>query len=126
MNEKSLITGYDKYNYCDKFMERAKHNLEFMNIAFNLSFDPKIKEKLGIDEEFHAYVSCLAKIGYKSDNHFATIYALEYFFMHKQKLLEKEYIKILEKAKLEKEYIERLFAAKTDRETAQLLGDISE
>ena len=67
---------------------------------------------------YMAALSALAKVGYRSKNHTATIIALETFFVNK-KLLELEYLEMLEKAQLEKEQIEQLKLARERREIAQ-------
>jgi len=121
------------------FLEKARHNLVFANAAYRLSEDRQTKAAAGIDPAFaaydwtviaayysmyHAALSCLAKIGFKSENHAATAMAMEYFFVHKQKKLEKEYADLLEKAKdLEEQYVKMIWRVKEKRETAQYQVD---
>lgn len=60
----------------------------------------------------------LAKIGYKSKNHAATLLVLEELFV-KKKMLDQETLAILKKAMLHKEEIEKLSDARHKREIAQ-------
>ncbi|MFQ5891708.1 MAG: HEPN domain-containing protein [Candidatus Methanofastidiosia archaeon] len=107
-----------------------------MNVIYNLSESKDAKSLLKIDPDFsvydwviisgyysmyHAVLACLARFGYKSDNHTATMFALEYFFVNKG-LLEKEYLEMLKKVRnLEKQYIKMVWRVKERRETAQSL-----
>jgi len=67
---------------------------------------------------YMAALATLAKIGYRSKNHTATVLALETFFV-KKKLLEARYLEMLEKARLQKEQVEQLKLARERREIAQ-------
>lgn len=68
---------------------------------------------------YHSALAALASVGYKSDNHTATIFALEVFFVRKN-LLEKEFLEKLKQAReLEEEYVQKLRRARKQRETAQ-------
>lgn len=103
-----------------------------MQIDFKVSSDDEIQKVLGISNfteydwviikgyysMYHAALACLARLGFKSENHNATLLALELYFVHSGKLEEK-YVKILEKARLEKEYVEKLREAKQERVIAQ-------
>ncbi|MBS3060502.1 MAG: HEPN domain-containing protein [DPANN group archaeon] len=116
------------------FMEKARHNLLFSDAARGLSNKEDAKKILGLPEDFsafdwvvitayyamyHSALAALASIGYKSDNHTATIIALEVFFVRK-KLLEKEFLEKLKQAReLEEEYVQKLRYARRQRETAQ-------
>src|SRR3989338_6787495 len=116
------------------FMEKARHNLLFSDAARGLSNKEDAKKILGLPEDFsafdwivitsyyamyHSALAALASISYKSDNHTATIVALEVFFV-KKNLLEKEFLDKLKQAReLEEEYVQKLRHAKRQRETAQ-------
>src|SRR3989344_1924624 len=93
-----------------------------------------IKKVIGEKDEFQCYdwvinasyysmyqaaLGLLAKIGYKSEDHSATIDALHYFFVL-EGFLEDYYVKELILAKkLEEEYIQELVKAKQERRTSQ-------
>jgi uncharacterized protein (UPF0332 family) len=116
------------------FMEKARHNLLFCTAAWSMSDKEDAKKILGLPEDFsafdwvvitayyamyHSALAALASIGYKSDNHTATIIALEVFFVRKN-LLEKEFLDKLKQAReLEEEYVQKLRHARRQRETAQ-------
>lgn len=116
------------------FMEKARHNLLFSTAACDLSNNEEAKKVLKLPEGFsafdwvvitayyvmyHSALAALASIGYKSDNHTATVIALEVYFV-KKNLLEKEFLDRLKQARgLEEEYVQKLRRARKQRETAQ-------
>jgi len=116
------------------YQAKARHNLETANIIWKISEEEKVKQAIDIGSYraydwviisayyamYHSALSVLAKIGYKSDNHEATILALEYYFVHQKKMLEKKYIKKLRSAReVEEKYIESFRAARRRRVAAQ-------
>ncbi|MBU1205111.1 MAG: HEPN domain-containing protein [Nanoarchaeota archaeon] len=115
-----------------KYLEKARNNLIAMQLDFKISSNDKIQKVLEISHfteydwvlikgyyaMYHAALACLAKLGFKSENHNATTLALELYFVHSGKLEEK-YVNILEKARLEKDYVEKLREAKQERIIAQ-------
>lgn len=119
------------------YLEKARNNLLAMQIDYKITDDENVKKLLNISgfkqydwvvvkgyyAMYMACLACLAKLGLKSENHSATISALEFYFV-KRGRLEAEYIRLIENASLEQEYIESLRGAKDDRISAQY--DISE
>jgi uncharacterized protein (UPF0332 family) len=119
----------------ENFLDKARHNLIFASATYSLSQNQTAKKAISLDPDFaafdwvvitgyyamyHASQGCLAKLGYKCENHTATIIAMEYFFVHRDKLLEKEYIEMFEKVMtMEEQYIQMLWKVKQRRETAQ-------
>jgi len=67
---------------------------------------------------YSAAISLLAKIGYRSKNHTATLCVLEEFFVKKKKLDENALI-LFKSAMFHKEEIEKLSDARNKREIAQ-------
>ncbi len=67
---------------------------------------------------YMAALSVLAKLGYKSKNHSATIVVLEELFV-KKSMLERKYLEILKNIKIKKEEIEQLEMVRNRREVAQ-------
>jgi len=115
------------------YLLKAKNNLATANILFSLQSNQKVREILSIPMNYSSddwviitsyyamyagALSLLAKIGYKSSNHSATILALEKFYVEKQ-LIEREFLSMLNYAKITKEEIQELTAAKDNREIAQ-------
>jgi len=121
--EKVLAEGY---------LRKARNNIISMQIDYAVSENEKVKKLLNISE-FKEYdwvivkgyysmymvsLACLAKLGLKSENHNATISAIEFYFVDKG-ILEKDYLEILKNVSLEKEYIDSLKGAKDERIIAQ-------
>ncbi len=116
------------------YLAKADHNFMVSSILLKLGDNEEAKKVLNIPRDFsafdwivitayyamyHSALAALASIGYKSDNHTATIIALEVFFV-KKNLLEKEFLDKLKQAReLEEEYVQKLRHARRQRETAQ-------
>jgi len=118
-----------------KYLDRAYKNLELMNIVSELSTNKEAQKALKLSEDYSndewviitsyysmysAALALLAKIGYKSNIHTSTIWAIEKFFVEK-KLIGSEYLAFLNHAKnqISKNDIDALSKGKEDRETAQ-------
>ena len=116
-----------------EYMKKAKNNLLTMRILSEIQNNRKARDLLKIPSDYSSdewvvvagyyamYASALAliaKIGYKSKNHTATIILLEEFFI-KKKLMSKEDIELLRKAIIQKAEIEKLSEARHKREIAQ-------
>ena len=116
------------------FLNKAKHNLRVALALLQISENNEVKKLTGEKENFQCYdwvinasyysmyqsaLGLLAKIGYKSEDHSATIDALYYFFVL-EGFLEDYYVKDLILAKkLEGEYIQELIKAKQERRASQ-------
>ena len=130
INKKLLRKDETIKDLANNYMEKAKSNIITMELLSKVTnFRDILKLPLDYDPDewvvitayysmYIASLSVLAKLGYKSKNHSATSKALEEFFV-KKKLLEKEYLEILEKIKIKKEEIEELNKVKDRREIAQ-------
>ncbi len=122
------------------YLEKARHNLVTTRALWALSENENAKKEIGLSSDYegydwvvvssyysmyHAALSAIANIGFKSNNHMATIYLLHYHFVLKGKL-EKRYVDYLEKARIiEEKYIVMIKRAKRTRETAQYSVDKS-
>ena len=116
------------------YLAKANHNFTVSSLLWTAGNTDEAKTALKLSAEFsacdwvaitayyamyHSALAALASIGYKSDNHTATIIALEVFFA-KRNLLEKEFLDKLKQARgLEEEYVQKLMRARRQRETAQ-------
>ena len=116
------------------FLNKAKHNLRVALALLQISENKKTKELVGEKEEFQCYdwvinasyysmyqcaLGLLAKIGYKSEDHNATMDSLYYFFVL-EGFLEDYYVKDLILAKkLEDNYVLELVKAKQERKASQ-------
>ena len=116
-----------------KYLEKAKSNLVTMQVLSELNLNKKARELLKIPQYYNsdewvvisgyysmysAALALVAKIGYRSKNHGATIALLEEFFI-KKRLISKEDLSLLENAILQKLEIEKLSEARHKREIAQ-------
>jgi uncharacterized protein (UPF0332 family) len=120
-------------NLSRKYLQKARNNLVTMSLLSEINTSKKARDLLKIPSDYNCdewvvitgyyamYSSALAliaKIGYKSKNHAATIILLEEFFI-KKKLMSKEDISLLKNAIIQKSEIEKLSEAKHKREIAQ-------
>jgi uncharacterized protein (UPF0332 family) len=117
----------------NKFLQKARNNLVTMSILSDLNDNKKAREVLKIPADYDpnewvvicgyyamyaSALSLLAKIGYRSKNHTATLLILEECFV-KKKLLDENSMHLLRNAFLQKEEVEKLSDARQKREIAQ-------
>jgi uncharacterized protein (UPF0332 family) len=114
------------------YLRKARNNIIAMQVDYKVSENEEVKKLINISgfkeydwvvvkgyyAMYMASLACLAKLDLKSENHNATIFALEFYFVEKGKL-ERNYLEILKNVFLEKEYVDSLKGAKDDRITAQ-------
>ena len=120
-------------NLAGKFMEKARTNLITMNLLLELNKNKKVRKLLNLSENYDSsewavisgyyamYSSALAliaKIGFKSKTHTATISILEEFYVKKD-LLHKDDLSLISHASLKKEELEQISEARHKREIAQ-------
>lgn len=102
---------------------------------FKISKQEELRKILALASDFEAYdwviivsyysiyvsaLAALARLGFKSKSHAATIVVLEQYYVYQQKNLEAKHIKQLTKAyALSEDLINKLIQTKTRRETAQ-------
>ncbi|MBS3076615.1 hypothetical protein J4481_02655 [Candidatus Pacearchaeota archaeon] len=116
----------------ESYLEKARYNLETLDILNKIN-NQKIKELLKISQNYEAQewivitgyyamysaaLSLIAKIGFRSKNHSATIAILEEYFV-KRKILDEETYLLLKNASLKKEEVQELSEARQKREIAQ-------
>jgi len=116
------------------YINKARHNLLTANLMNNISENVQIKHTLSMPDDYVAYdwvivagyyamfhmaTALLGVVEIRARSHESLINALEYQFVHKQNLLETEFIKnIFEAKNLEEKYINRMWAAKSKRTVA--------
>lgn len=113
-----------------KHINKALSNLEFANFILS-EHDESIKEKLPgksfydwcitiyYYSIYHAALALLARIGYDSKSHIATIAAITLFYYHQENVLGKDDIEFLiENSTIEKEDVEIVIGSKSLREKA--------
>jgi uncharacterized protein (UPF0332 family) len=113
-----------------KHINKAISNLELANYLLeehNFSIKEKLPNRKYYDwcitiyyySIYHTSLALLAKLGYKSNSHFATLTAVTLFYFHKDNILKKEDINfILEKIYLDKNEIDFVIESKGLREKA--------
>lgn len=116
----------------ESYLRKARNNIIAMQVDYEVSENEEVKKLINISgfkeydwvvvkgyyAMYMASLACLAKLGLKSENHNATISAIEFYFVEKGKL-ERNYLEILKNVSLEKGYVDSLKGAKDDRITAQ-------
>ena len=115
-----------------RYLDKAKNNLTTMQILSELN-RTKLRGQLEIPLDYDpnewvvicgyyamytASLALLAKIGFRSKNHSATISILEEYFI-KRKLLDEKDLLLIKNAHFQKEEIEKLSDARQKREIAQ-------
>ena len=128
-----LIKDESVKRLANEYLSKAKNNLITLKILDEFQNDKPFRKKLNIPEDYSTYewvvitgyyamytaaISLLAKIGYRSKNHTATLYVLEEFFV-KKKILDEDILMLLKSAMFHKEEIEKLSDARHKREIAQ-------
>ena len=110
-----------------RHLEKANHNLDFANLVAGLH-GTIIKERFAKQTFYdwatiayyyaiyHSALALLAKAGYKSNSHMATLCGIILHYYHKNKILEKKHIEIL--SHIKKENIRQFIEAQSLRERA--------
>ncbi len=134
--QKEQLLKNDEYIKLEKpFLKKARKNFTVANLMFKISEQDEFKRTLALSDDFETYewvivvsyyamyvsaLAALAKLGFKSKSHVATISVLERYYVHKQKNLEAKHVQQLTKAYvLSEDLIDKLIQTKTKRETAQ-------
>lgn len=132
---KEQLLKKQEYTKLEKpFLIKARKNYTLANIMFKISEQNNFKKALALPESFETYewviivsyysmymsaLAALAKLGFKSKSHAATIAVLERHCVRKDKL-EAKHVNTLSKAyALSENLITKLIKNKTRRETAQ-------
>ena len=130
-----LIKDETVKNLAQKYLEKAYRNLEMMNIISQLSTNKDAQKALKLPEYYSndewiiitsyysmysSALALLAKIGYKSDVHTSTIWAIKKFFVEKE-IIGEEYLAMLNnlKSHIGKHDVDALSKGKENREIAQ-------
>lgn len=117
----------------NEYLAKAKNNLITLRILDQIQEDRGFRKKYSIPANYATYewvvisgyyamytaaLSLLAKIGYRSKNHTATLCVLDELFV-KKKILNEDALILLKSAMFHKEEIEKLSDARHSREIAQ-------
>ena len=134
--KKEQLFKSDEYKRLEKpFLAKSRKNFTVANLLFKVSEQEDVRKMLNLASDFEVYdwaiivsyysmyvsaLAALARQGFKSKSHTATIIVLEYYNIHQHKNLEVKHIQQLTKAyTLSEDLINKLIQTKTKRETAQ-------
>ncbi len=134
--QKEQLLKREEFTVLEKpFLKKARKNFTVANLMFKISKQDEFKKILALSQDFETFewvivvsyysmyvsaLAALAKIGFKSKSHAATIAAPEYYYVHQQKNLEVKHLNQLAKAYvLSGDLIDKFIQTKTKRETAQ-------
>lgn len=123
------------------FLGKSRKNFTVANLLFKISEQEGIRKLLNLASDFETYdwviivsyyamytsaLAALAKLGFKSKSHAATITVLENYYVPKEKdknkgiaLEQKDIHKLVKAHALSEQLITKLIQTKTKRETAQ-------
>lgn len=135
LKKEQLLKNQDNAKLEKPFLAKARKNFTVANMLFNISEHEETKKLLDLAHGFEMFdwvnvvsyysmyasaLAALAKLGFKSKSHAATIAVLEYYYVQNGKSLEAKHIQKLTKAySVSEELITKLIQTKTKRETAQ-------
>ena len=133
MKKGVLIKDKSVEKLANIYLIKAKNNLTTLKLLSEIQSNKIFREKLNLPENYSAYewititgyyamytsaLALLAKIGFRSKNHAATLFALEEYFV-KDKILDENSFLLIKNALLQKQELEKLSDAKHKREIAQ-------
>jgi uncharacterized protein (UPF0332 family) len=116
-----------------KYLQKAKSNLVTMRLLSEINVNKKARDLLNVPIDYNSdewvvvtgyyamysgALALLAKIGFKSKNHTATLQILEEYFV-KKNILDQESLLLLKNAVFQKEELEKISDARHKREIAQ-------
>ncbi len=135
LRKEQLLRNQEHIKLEKPFLTKARKNFTVANLMFKISEQDEFKKVLALSQDFETYewvivvsyysmyvsaLAALARLGFKSKSHAATIVVLEHYYVHQQKNLEAKHIQQLTKAyTLSEDLINKLIQTKTKRETAQ-------
>mgnify|MGYP001573804718 CR=1 FL=1 len=138
--KKGQMLKSDEFRKLEKsYLSKARKNFTVANLMNNISDKKELREMLNLTSDFEMYdwviivsyyamytsaLSALAKLGFKSKSHVATIAVLELNYVTEQNkngkgLEEKDIHKLTKAYTLSEQLIIKLMETKTKRETAQ-------
>ena len=128
-----LVKDKNAVSLSERYLEKARNNLLTMGVLSEIQQNKEAREVLKIPKEYNsdewvvicgyyamysAALALLAKTGFRSKNHAATLAVLEEYFVKKKHLDNKD-LSLIKDAKLQKEEIEKVSEARHKREIAQ-------
>ena len=134
--KKERLMRSEEYLKLEKpFLAKSRKNFGIANLLMGISDKEELKKTIGLTSDFEIYdwvivvayysmyasaLAALAKLGFKSRSHAATLAVLEYNYVHQQNCLKIRHMERLSVAyALSEELVSKLIRTKTRRETAQ-------
>ena len=139
LKRKQLLQD-DEHKKLEKaFLAKSRKNFTVANLLFRISEQEEKRKLLSLASDFEMYdwaiivsyyamyasaLSALAKLGFKSKSHAATITVLEYYYVNEKSsdgksLEQKDLHKLVKAYTISEQLITKLIQTKTKRETAQ-------
>jgi len=134
LKKDQLSTDQEHKKLEKPFLVKSRKNFAIANLMFRISEQEETRKLLGLASDFDMYdwtivisyyamytssLSALARLGYKSKSHAATIAVLEINFLEGKPLETKDIHKLIKACALSGQLITKLIQTKTKRETAQ-------
>jgi uncharacterized protein (UPF0332 family) len=139
---KGQILQEEEHKKLEKpFLAKSRKNFSVANLLFKISEQEDIRKLLNLTSDFEMYdwviivsyyamytsaLAALAKLGFKSKSHAATITVLEHHYIPEEKdknnnkaLEQKDLHKLVKAYAISEQLITKLIQTKTKRETAQ-------
>jgi len=140
--KKEQLFKKEEYKKLEKpFLTKSRKNFSVANVLFKISEQEGIRKLLNLASDFEMYdwtiivsyyamyasaLAALAKLGFKSKSHAATITVLEHYYIPEEKdksdvkaLEQKDIHKLVKACAISEQLITKLIQTKTKRETAQ-------
>jgi hypothetical protein len=102
LRKKQLLQKEEYTKFEKPFLKKSRKNFTVANLMFKISEQDKFKKNLALPQDFETYewviavsyyamyvsaLAALAKLGFKSKSHAATINVLEQYYVHQLKQL---------------------------------------
>jgi len=133
LEKRQIIKDKEAVRLSRKYLDKAKNNLFTTKILSEINTNKNVRDVLKVPKDYDsdewvvvcgyyamytAALALLAKIGFRSKNHAATVFVLEEYFVKKKQLRDEDLL-LIKHAQFQKEEIEKISEARQKREIAQ-------
>mgnify|MGYP001610862807 CR=1 FL=1 len=139
LSKEQLLKKQEYIKLEKPFLAKARKTFSVANLLFRITEHEDLRKLLNLASDFYMYdwviivsyyamyasaLSALAKLGFKSKSHAATITVLEYYYVNEKSsdgksLEQKDLHKLVKAYTISEQLITKLIQTKTKRETAQ-------
>lgn len=139
LKKEQLLQGDEHKKLEKSFLTKSRKSFNVANLLFKISEQEEIRKLLSLASDFETYdwaiivsyyamytsaLAALAKLGFKSKSHAATISVLEYQYVNEKRsdgksLEQKDLHKLAKAHTISEQLITKLIQTKTKRENAQ-------